>query len=142
MMQRSILLVDDDVDVLESIQMILESEDYTVYTAINTTQARVKMLENTFHLVIMDYIFGECTGDQLIIDLKKIDENFDIIFLSGLPQVIKAVEDLKYEVYRVFIKPVDPEILLSAIKSMFTGDVDPYEFLDTRQIVSELIPSY
>ena len=142
MMQKGILLVDDDVDVLESIQMILESEDYTVYTAINTTQARVKMLENTVHLVIMDYIFGECTGDQLIIDLKKIDENFDIIFLSGLPQVIKAVEDLEYEVYRVFIKPVDPEILLSAIKSMFTGDVDPYEFLDTRQIVSELIPSY
>jgi len=137
-MQRSILLVDDDIDVLESIQMILESEDYTVYTAINASQARVILLENTVHLVIMDYVFGECTGDHLIIDLKKIDENFVIIFLSGWPLVIRAVEDLEYEVYRVFLKPVDPEILLSAIKSMFTGDVDPYAFLDTRQIVTEL----
>ena len=139
-MQISILLVDDDIDVLESIKTILESEDYTVYTALNATQARTKLSENIVHLVIMDYIFGECTGDQLIIDLKKIDENFSIIFLSGWPQVIKAVEGLEFKVFRVFLKPVDPEILLSAIKSIFTEYVDPYQHLDTRQIVSELIP--
>ena len=139
-MQISILLVDDDIDVLESIKTILESEDYTVYTALNATQARTKLSENIVHLVIIDYIFGECTGDQLIIDLKKIDENFSIIFLSGWPQVIKAVEGLEFKVFRVFLKPVDPEILLSAIKSIFTEYVDPYQHLDTRQIVSELIP--
>lgn len=140
-MQRRILLVDDDADVLESIKTILESEDYTVYTAFNASQVRVIMLENDIHLVIMDYIFGECTGDQLIRDLKKIDENFSIIFLSGWPQVIKAVEDLEFDVYRVFLKPIDPEILLSAIKSIFTEYVDPYQFLDARQIVTELISS-
>ena len=139
-MQISILLVDDDIDVVESIKTILESEDYTVYTALNATQARTKLSENIVHLVIMDYIFGECTGDQLIIDLKKIDENFSIIFLSGWPQVVKAVEGLESKVFRVFLKPVDPEILLSAIKSIFTEYVDPYQHLDTRQIVSELIP--
>ena len=139
-MQISILLVDDDIDVVESIKTILESEDYTVYTALNATQARTKLSENIVHLVIIDYIFGECTGDQLIIDLKKIDENFSIIFLSGWPQVIKAVEGLEFKVFRVFLKPVDPEILLSAIKSIFTEYVDPYQHLDTRQIVSELIP--
>lgn len=141
-MQRRILLVDDDVDVLESIKTILESEDYTVYTAFNASQARVIMLENDIHLVVMDYIFGECTGDQLIRDLKKIDETFSIIFLSGWPQVIKTVENLEFEVYRVFLKPVDPEIFLSAIKSIFTEYVDPYQFLDARQIVTELIPSH
>lgn len=141
-MQSRILLVDDDIDVLESIKTVLESEDYTVYTAINASQARVIMLENDIHLVIMDYIFGECTGDQVIRDLKKIDETFSIIFLSGWPQVIKAVENLEFEVHRVFLKPVDPEILLSAIKSILSEDVDPYQFLDARQIVSELIPSH
>lgn len=141
-MQRRILLVDDDIDVLESIKMVLDSEDYAVYTAINASQARVIMLENDIHLVIMDYIFGECTGDQVIRDLKKIDETFSIIFLSGWPQVIKAVENLEFEVHRVFLKPIDPEILLSAIKSILSEYVDPYQFLDARQIVSELIPSH
>ena len=141
-MQRRILLVDDDIDVLESIKMVLDSEDYAVYTAINASQARVIMLENDIHLVIMDYIFGECTGDQVIRHLKKIDETFSIIFLSGWPQVIKAVENLEFEVHRVFLKPIDPEILLSAIKSILSEYVDPYQFLDARQIVSELIPSH
>jgi len=139
-MQGSILIVDDDVDVLTSIKTIIESEDYTVYTAINATQARAIILEKPVHLVITDYIFGEFTGDQLIRDLKEIDENINIIFLSGWPQVIKAIEALEFEVYRVFLKPIDPEILLSAIKSIFTEYEDPYQHLDTRQIASELLP--
>lgn len=137
-MQRCILLVDDDGDILETIQMILESEDYMVYTAVDMNQARAIMQENTIHLVIMDYVFGDCTGDQIIRDLKKVDEGFIVIFLSGLPQVIMAVEDLEFEVYRVFLKPIDPEILLSAIKSIFTEYVDPYQHLDTRQILTDL----
>jgi len=141
-MQRSILLVDDDEDILGTIKAILESEDFTVYTALNATQAKAIMLEKTVHLVIMDYIFTECTGDQLIRDLKKIDEGFSIIFLSGWPQVISAVEGLEFEVFRVFLKPVDPEMLVSAIKSVLTGYVDPYQFLDARQIVTELNPSH
>ena len=32
-MRGSILIVDDDVDVLASIRLILETEDYRVYTA-------------------------------------------------------------------------------------------------------------
>jgi len=141
MMQSSILIVDDDVDILDSIKMILESENYTVHTATDADQARFFVLENAVKLVIMDFIFSERTGDQLIRDLKKIDESFSIIFLSGWPQVINAVRELEFEVYRVFLKPIDPEILLSAIKSIFTEYVDPYEFLDTRQIVSELVPA-
>ena len=139
-MQKCILLVDDDDDVLETMQMILESEDHTVYTAVNVNQARAIMLENTIHLVIMDYVFGDCTGDQIIRDLKKVDEDFSVIFLSGLPQVIRVVEDLEFEVYRVFLKPIDPEILLSAIKSIFTEYIDPYQHLDTRQIINDLTP--
>ncbi len=137
-MQGSILIVDDDVDVLEAMKTVLESEGYVVYTAVNPEQAKVCMMENKVHVVIMDYLFAEYTGDQLIRDLKEIDEGFSIIFLSGWPQVIKAVEGLEYMVFRVFLKPVDPEILLSAIRSISGDYVDPYRFLDARQIVTEL----
>ncbi len=137
-MKRNILLVDDDKDILYSIKTILEYEDYNVYTAISTVQARIIFIENDIHLIIVDYIFSDCTGDQLIKVLKKIDKNFSVIFLSGWPQVIKTVEELEFEIERVFLKPIDPEILLSAINSIFTGDVDPYQSLDSRQIVNEL----
>lgn len=139
-MQRSILHVDDDGDILDSIRVVLESEGYTVYSAIDADQAKTIFSEHTVHLVIMDYIFKEYNGDQLIRDLKKIDENFSIIFLSGWPQVISAVEKLEYEVYRVFLKPLNPEVLVSALNSIFSKGMDSFEFIDVRQLVTAKAP--
>ena len=137
MMQGSILLVDDDVDVLASIRAILETEDYEVYTACNADQAKVIITENDVHIVIMDYILPEFTGDQIVKDLKKIDENLNIIFLSGFPQVYKAVEALEFDVHRVFLKPVNPESLLSAIRNIYAEQIDPHQFVDPHQMVHE-----
>lgn len=136
-MQGSILLVDDDVDVLASIKAILETEDYEVYTACNADQAKVIIMENEVYLVIMDYILPELTGDQIVKDLKQIDENLNIIFLSGFPQVYHAVEALEFDVQRVFLKPVNPESLLSAIRDIYTEQIDPHQFVDPHQVVYE-----
>ena len=135
LMQGSILLVDDDV--LASIRAILETEDYEVYTACNADQAKVIIMENEVYLVIMDYILPELTGDQIVKDLKQIDENLNIIFLSGFPQVYKAVEALEFDVHRVFLKPVNPELLLSVIRNIYAEQIDPHQFVDTRQTVYE-----
>lgn len=136
-MQGSILLVDDDVDVLASIRAILETEDYEVYTACNADQAKVVITKNEVHIVIMDYILPEFTGDQIVKDLKRIDENLNIIFLSGFPQVYHAVEALEFDVHRVFLKPVNPELLLSAIRNIYAEQIDPHQFVDSHQVVYE-----
>jgi DNA-binding response OmpR family regulator len=136
-MQGSVLLVDDDVDVLASIRAILETEDYEVYTACDADQAKVVIMENEVHIVIMDYILPEFTGDQIVKDLKQIDENLNIIFLSGFPQVYHAVEALEFDVHRVFLKPVNPELLLTAIRNIYAEQIDPHQFVDSHQVVYE-----
>ncbi len=136
-MQVSILLVDDDVDVLASIKLILETEDYNVYTACNADQAKVLLEENEIQIVIMDYILPEQTGDQIVKDLKKIDEGLNIIFLSGFPQVYRAVENLGFEVDRVFLKPVNPESLLSEIRKIYEEFISPLQPFDVRQVLYE-----
>lgn len=136
-MRGSILIVDDDVDVLASIKLILETEDYTVYTACNADQAKVIVTENEVHIVIMDYILPERTGDHVVKDLMEIDEGLEIIFLSGFPQVYRAVEDLGFDVNRVFLKPVNPESLLRAIRNIYSGQIDPHQFVDVQHMVHE-----
>lgn len=136
-MPGSILLVDDGSNVLSSIKAVLETEGYTVYTANNSDQARVIISENDVHLVIMDYILPDYSGDQRVKTLKKIDEKLNIIFLSGFPHVIKAVEDLEFDVYRVFLKPVDPEVLLSAMRNLFAENMDLQYLIHTDQILTE-----
>ncbi len=138
LMQASILLVDDDVDVLASIKMILETGDHKVYTACNAEQAKVIVKENEVHIVIMDYILPEQTGDQIVKDLKNIKEELNIIFLSGFPQVYRAVEKLGFTVNRVFLKPVNPESLLSEIRKIYRESIAPHQPVDMHQILYEL----
>jgi DNA-binding NtrC family response regulator len=137
LMQVSILLVDDDVDVLASIKMILETEDYNVYTACNAEQAKVLVMENEVHIVIMDYILPERTGDQIVKDLKNIKEELNIIFLSGFPQVYRAVEKLGFEVNRVFLKPVNPESLLSEVRKIYMDSIAPQQPVDIHLALFE-----
>jgi len=61
----------------------------------------------------------------------------NIIFLSGFPQVYHAVEALEFNVHRVFLKPVNPELLLSAIRNIYDEQIDPHQFIDTHQVVYE-----
>ena len=137
LMQVSILLVDDDVDVLASIKLILETEDYEVYTACNAEQAKAIIMENEIQIVIMDYILPERTGDQIVKDLKSIKEELNIIFLSGFPQVYRAVEKLGFEVNRVFLKPVNPESLLSEIRKIYVDLIAPQQPVDIHLALFE-----
>jgi len=129
------ILLDNDVDILASIRAILETEDYEAYTACNADQAKVIITEKDVHIVIMDYVLPDFTGDQIVKDLKQIDGNLNIIFLSGFPRVFKAVEDLEFDVQRIFLKPVNPESLLSAISNIYAEQIDPHQFVDTHQMV-------
>ena len=101
----------------------------------NAEQAKVIITENEVHIVIMDYILPERTGDQIVKDLKMIDEDLSIIFLSGFPQVYRAVEDLGFDVNSVFLKPVNPDLLLQAISNIFSGQVDPNQLVDVQHVV-------
>ena len=124
-MSGGILLVDDDPDVIATFRTILEDEGYTVYTVNNVDKAKAIVTEHEVQLAIIDYFLHGIKGDPVAKALKKIDEKLQIIFLSGYCSVFDTVDGLEFDVYRVFLKPVDIEELLSTIKSIYT---DPHQF--------------
>ena len=129
-MPGSILLVDDDPDVLATLRALLEFKGYTVHTANNADQAKAIITENKIYIVIMDLIIPDLFGDQAINALKKIDEKLHIIFLSGHEIVFEAVKDFEFDVHRIFLKPVDPEVLLSTIKIIYEEQAEPCQLVD------------
>lgn len=78
--------------------------------------------EHGVKLVVMDYILEDMYGVKVAEALKKIDENLQIIFLTGYYPCFDAVDELKLDVYKVFFKPVKVEELLSEIRSIFSED--------------------
>ena len=121
-MTKSILLVDDDPDILIIFKKILEEEGYTVYTAKNIEKAKAIVKEHEVQLVIMDYFLQGINGVQIAEALKKIDEKLQIIFLTGYTPVLDAVDGLGFDVYKVFLKPITIEELLSAIRSIYAEE--------------------
>lgn len=81
----------------------------------------------------MGLIFPDRDGAQNVKDLKKINEKLEIILLSGYYAVFEVVESHGLDVYRVFLKPVDCEILLSTIRSMYAEQMDTHQFVDSHQ---------
>ena len=116
MTSRNILIVDDDPDILYTLGMVLRAEGYTVFTEDDVEKAKEIVLENGIQLVIIDYVLPDLLGDKFAGILKKLDERLQFIFLSGYSAVFEAVEKLKFSVRWVFMKPIDIETLLSAIK--------------------------
>lgn len=127
-MSGGILLVDDDPDALIVLKIILEGEGYTIYTVNNLDQVKAIVIEYKICLAIIDFILLGCHGKQVAKALKEIDEKLQIIFLSGHEDVFEAANDLKFNVYRVFIKPENIDELLSAIRSICIEENSRHKF--------------
>lgn len=122
-------MVDDDQEIICSFKSILEDEGYVVYTANNADEAVNMMRDNEIQLAIMDYVLPRTRGDKLAESLKAINQKLKIIFVSGYLEVFDAINRLDCGVCGVFLKPVNPEILLNRVKSLETDPLHAEQFL-------------
>jgi len=123
-----ILLVDDDNDIVYSFKSILEDEGYVVYTANDAEGAINITRDNEVQLAIMDYVLPTTRGDKLAETLKAINQKLKIIFVSGFLEVLDAINRLDCDVCGVFLKPVNPEILLNRVKNLETDPLHADQF--------------
>jgi len=94
-MAKSIMLVDDDVDILESTQTMLELGGINVITAIGGEQAIQIYKKNEPCLVFMDIKMPKKDGFEAFNDIKNQDHNAKVIFVSGHRQDENKLQDAK-----------------------------------------------
>ncbi|OFZ55759.1 MAG: hypothetical protein A2428_03685 [Bdellovibrionales bacterium RIFOXYC1_FULL_54_43] len=114
---ESILIVEDDTAIRETIQLLLESEGYNVVTATNGREA-IEILHSQSQdhtcLVLLDLMMAVMSGWEFL-ELRKTD-----VALAPIPViVVSAVADQKVKAAGAtgFIKkPVDLDVLLKIVK--------------------------
>jgi two-component system, OmpR family, alkaline phosphatase synthesis response regulator PhoP len=126
-MEKKILMIDDDQDLTRSFQVLLESQNYTVYIA-NDGQAGMQRLRNERpDLLILDVMMGtNLEGYDLLHLIKKEPAliHIPIILLTGMidamgVNLISAVEDEEMFPNVVFRdKPIEPSELLELVAKM------------------------
>ena len=117
-MQKTILVVDDEPEVVQLLSMRLSSEGYNVLTAVNGKEAVNIAKKEKPDLIVLDVLMPEMDGSKAASILKESPETKDIpvIFLTCL---FTKEEEMSGNVrgHEYFVaKPYDSDQLLRVIK--------------------------
>lgn len=115
-MKKSILLVDDDVNVLEGYKRQLRSEyDITTFSSAKEALQHIQN-NNDFAVIISDYRMPGMDGVAFLEKVKEISPDSVRVMLSGQAD-LQAVIDVinKGNIFRFLTKPCEPDDLKKAI---------------------------
>ena len=122
----SILVIDDDTDVLTAVKLLLKTEAKEVVTEKNPELIQSLLSSKKFDLVLLDMNFKSSinTGNEGIYWLKKIkslDEKMCVIMITAYGDIDLAVRSLKEGASDFIVKPWHNEKLLEAIRGILKG---------------------
>src|ERR1043166_7918348 len=80
---HTILVVDDQEEVLESLRSLLKREGHEVLTAASGEGALEVFKEHEVHLLLVDYFMPRMNGEELIREIRKFDPYVQIILQTG-----------------------------------------------------------
>jgi DNA-binding NtrC family response regulator len=115
MKKASILIVDDDEGILETMSAILEEKGYYTDTAKTGREAIEKSKTNFYNVALLDIKLPDIEGTKLLTEMKETSPRMVKIMVTGYASLENAVEALNLGADAYVMKPVNPENLLKVI---------------------------
>lgn len=121
--KATVLVVDDDTDVLTAVKLLLKTEAGEVITEKNPENLNWLLQRNQVDLVLLDMNFNSAinTGNEGIYWLRKIKEwkpNVCVIMITAYGDIDLAVRSLKEGANDFIVKPWHNEKLITTIKEL------------------------
>ena len=82
MEKEHILVVDDDRDIVATLKIQLEREDYTVFCAYDGEEALDVLMRETIHLILIDVMMPRLDGFSAIMKIRE-KRNLPILVMSA-----------------------------------------------------------
>lgn len=125
-MKNKILLIDDDKDVLKSLENLLKKDGYNV-TAIDDSSKAVEAARNdSFDLVITDVRMPNFNGIETIKKIKKYQDQSgslksEFMVITGYADDDAPKESALLGIANFVIKPFDTNVFLETVKNCLEG---------------------
>ncbi len=118
---RTILIADDEADIVELLEYNLQHEGYNVLSAPNGLIALEMAQKHQPDLVILDVMMPEMTGYEVATSMKSHTKtkNIPFIFLTARSEEENEIKGLNLGADDYIHKPIKPKILKSRINSIF-----------------------
>lgn len=113
---NNILVCDDDVAIVNSIEIYLRLEGFNVFKAFNGRQAVEIAANEELHCIVLDIMMPEMDGLQATLRLRE-KNNVPIILLSAKSQDTDKITGLGFGADDYVTKPFNPLELVARVKS-------------------------
>lgn len=115
-LNATILVVDDDPEILSAITKLLELEGYSVLNACDGMEALDALSQNKVHLILMDLMMPRMDGLSAVMQIRK-SKNIPIIILSARTEDSDKILGLNVGADDYIAKPYNPMELLARVGS-------------------------
>lgn len=138
---ETVLVCDDDIAILESIEIYLKAEGFNVLKAESGEQALTVIAENEIQCLVLDIMMPGTDGLQTTLKIREQKKNFPIIMLSAKSEDTDKIAGLGFGADDYVTKPFNPLELVARVKSQirryvsFSGFVQKAEQIVTGGLV-------
>ncbi len=112
----SILIVDDEPSIIQSLHGILTDEGFEVMTADGGLKALDIIKETIPDIILLDIWMQDIDGIETLKRIRELDPSVQVIMISGHGTIETAVRAIKLGAYDFIEKPLSLEKLLSSIE--------------------------
>lgn len=109
-----VLLVDDEVAHLKTLERLFAKEGYDVLTAEGGQEAIDRVRENDVHLVITDLMMPDLDGMDLLKVVRTLRPEAEVILMTAFGTVERAVHGMKEGAYDFITKPIKRATILKS----------------------------
>lgn len=118
-MADSILIVEDDTSVRESLSSVLVSKDYVVESVSDGEQALRAIEQRDYDVLLLDLQLPKVNGMEVLTNAKKLSAYTSVVILTAHGSIENAVEAMKLGADDYLEKPCDVEQLQKTLAKMF-----------------------
>ena len=113
----SILIIDDEVAIRESLETLLEFEGYSVKSAETGEDGLARLNEQTFDLVLLDFALPDRNGLEILADIRSRDSQLAVIMITAYGTLDNAVRAMQQGATNFIQKPWDNEKLMADVRA-------------------------
>jgi len=114
--QRTILIVDDDEIIRETLKDLLESKGYAVETAESAKEAMEKSKSRTFNLALLDIKLPDMEGTELLKKMHSIAPRMMKVMITAHGTLKNAMDSLNFGADGYLLKPINEKELVRVVE--------------------------
>ena len=117
MKTKSVLVIDDEQIVLDSICKILKDEDCEVDVSLSGREGLDRALKKDYDVVLTDIRMPDIGGMRVLRDIKRAKPALPVIMITGYATVQSAVQAMKLGAMDYLEKPFTPEQIIDVVNT-------------------------